>query len=371
MINLLDIDGAAVEYNNKVYFAESASNALYSMDLSTGELIIESLLKSEKKERTYRLAFRYGSQAWFLPWELDVFMHVDLDNLDIEYIKIPYQKRENKVLSNYSPTYPTCCYFSAVKIDEERIFCVPVDVDVFVIINMKTGEIIEFENLINFESEIMWAASCIGNDIYISPYKGDRMVKLNWLTGNVDYINWPYGEGVFCSSMAVDDSIYFAPNTANCLLRYDTQKNIFEEILLGDMYDFGNSYHELCLNEGVLWLIPWRSDYILQYDIQAKSWGKRKKDDEICWPYKTELRCVDSEDKIIFTTCRTGYISVYQKESQKFINYIGRISGGCDFKMISGAVGDFVSEKILALNTYIEMVAKGGYEKQRGVRGDE
>lgn len=311
-----EVDASAVEYKGGIYFIPAYMNALFRLDLQTRRTELLRILGISNKDNTYRNAYRYKEHAYFIPWEIETILYVNLITYEIKKIKIPYKKMNRKGLKIYPHSY----YFSTVKIRDNLIFLTPTGIDTAVLIDMKTKEITLFENIVDVENEVMWGSATIGNSIFISPCVGKRMIELNYISGEYTEHPWIFSPKQYSGMCAKNRKLYFAPNKANNLLSFDIETNTYEKIMIkADLYDEKMSYLELLPMGNLLWILPWWSKYILIYNIVERKWSRIKKDDEICIDYDTEFRIIDYEEKPIFATCRTGYFSIYEKNKFRHI----------------------------------------------------
>ena len=335
-----EIEADAVEYKGNIYFIPSYMNALFSLNLHTRETRLIKILGVSYKANNYRNAFRYKEHAWFIPWETDKILYVNLKTLLIKYFDIPYQRINRYGLNTYPYTY----YFSSLKIDEKYVFLTPTGTDTAVLIDMENQAIKTFDGIIDVKTEILWGSAVFGNCVYMSPCKGNRMISLNFKTGEIKEYPWQYQPMQYSGMCINGNKLYFAPNKADNLLSFDLDSERYEEIPLGDFYKKSASYLELFSFKDSIWLLPWWSRYILIYSLNDKSWSCIRKDDEICTSYDTELRIIDYEIDPIFVTCRTGYVSIYHKDTGLFENLPVRI----DVEDIR----KYVADNIDLINTY-------------------
>lgn len=311
-----EIEADAVEYKDGVFFIPPYINALFRFDLETKQTELVKILGIPNKENMYRNAYKFKNNAWFIPWESKYILYINLDTLHVRFYEIPYKNINSKGLR----TYPHAYYFSSVKIGEKFIFLTPTGTDTAVLINMENSEFKIFEEIIDFEREILWGSAVIGDNVFMSPCSGNRMISLNFKTGEVKSYPWRFDAKQYSGMYAEEDKLFFCPNRANNLLIFDLKREAYEKVYLGELFNENYSYLELIVVDGCLWLLPWFSRYILMYDFNKKEWKYRKKDDEICYINDTEYRMIDYEKAPLFVTCRTGYISKYQKDLKEFIN---------------------------------------------------
>lgn len=329
---VLEIEAAAVEYKGYIYFYQPLINALFRLSLKNANTEFLCFFNNEKVDKPYRNAYRYENYAWFIPWEAEKILCVNLDDLHSEYYSVPFSKKNIRGLS----LYPHAYFPTSGRINEEEIFLVPCGTDTPIIINMKTKKITAYKGVIDVDHEIMWYGICVEDEIWMAPYEGKRLVILNYKTGDVKSFPWMFESMQYSGMLYYDNKIWFAPNNADNMLAFDLKTKEYKKIYMGAYYHENNTYSELRFFDNKIWVVPWRSNKILLYDSKAKEWSSIEKDPEICWPYATELRSIEFEDKLAFVTCRTGFVSIYDPQFCKFINIPVEINQDDIYQKISG-----------------------------------
>ncbi len=354
------VDGSSIKYKEYVYIIESKLNALFRTNIKTGETEYLISLKCKKKEELYRDAYLYKNYAWFIPWMAEQILCINLDTLDCKYYDIPYGKLNEKDIAYSVFTY----FFSSVMLNEKMIFCIPTGTDTAILIDMEQQKIIKYEGIVDVDRENFAYGACDKEWIYMSPYSGDRMVAINYITGKTKEYPWIYSCKEYSGMTCSNGKLWFAPNKADNMLVFDLQEAKFEKIPLGEVYNSEFNYLDIFVHNEILWILPWWSKGILLYDIKTKKWKFREKDAEICWYYDTELRKVHTDDKIMFVSCRTGYISIYDEENDKFDNIPVKVDfDGMRDKIDISAVAESHSysdyryaEKYLGLEKYVQII---------------
>lgn len=313
---VLEIEAAAVEYRGYIYFCQPLTNGLFRLCLEDSRTEFLTFLDIEKANEPFRNAYRYENYAWFIPWEAEEILCVNLDDLHVEYYSIPFSKKNIRGLN----AYPHAYFYTSGRINTEEVFLVPCGTDTPIIINMKTKEIISYKGIVDTESEVMWYGTCVEDEIWMAPYEGRRLIILNYKTGDVRSVLWEFERMQYGGMLYYDNKIWFAPNKADNMLVFDIKTKEYKKIDMGDCYHEEYTYSELRFFNNKIWIIPLKSNLILLYDPILKEWSSMEKDSEICWPYTTGLRSIEFENKLAFVTCRTGFVSIYDPKFCKFKN---------------------------------------------------
>lgn len=313
---IYEIEAAAVEYRGYIYFCQPQTNAFFRINVESEKTEFLCFLHTEKKDEGYRSAFRYKNYAWYIPWQAEAILCVDLETFHMEYYDIPYAKKNDKGLT----TYPFAYFHSSGRINEEEIFLVPTGTDTAVIINMKERDIKAHKGIIDVENEVMWYGTCVGDNIWMAPYEGKRLIIMDYKTGEVKSLPWKYESMQYSGMLYWNNKIWFAPNKADNMLVYDLETKEYEKISMGECYNPDYTYLEIKYYDGKIWILSWWSNNILLYDPEKKEWSSIAKDSEICFFYATEFRNIEYEGEFAFVTCRTGYISIYDKVNKRFKN---------------------------------------------------
>lgn len=366
---------AAIEYKGLIYFCEPQTNALYRVNVRTAKTEFLCFLHSEKRTQPYKSAYRYENYAWFIPWEAEEILCVNLDNLEMERYEIPYIKKNLRCKKKF-PRF--CYYYTSGRICEEKIFLVPSGTDTPVVINMKTKEIIAFKGVVDVEKEIMGYGVCVKDKIWMVPYEGDRILILDYQSGEVESIPWEFECMQYGGMLYHEDKIWFAPHKADNMLVFDLKTKKYDKILMDVYYNVNYSYFELCFYENNIWIVPFESKLILLYNSTSKEWRAFEKDSEICWGYNTGLRVIECRDKLVFATCRTGYVSIYDDESEQFNHIPVRISKEDILKKIENSREEidviaktfrledyYGADMFLGLNIFLEICLRDGNLKER------
>ncbi len=164
-----------VEYKGKIIFSASTMNGLLSLDLDSGEIIFLKVF--EKEDLTYGLyreVFLCGNEAWFIPAKAENFVCVNLDSYEMRYYPVPYDKRKKH---NAMISFIACFMY------EDKIYCVPRNVDTAVRINTISHSIERFDNVIDPFSDITCGGFVINNKFKLFLKNKREEIDIDMLTG--------------------------------------------------------------------------------------------------------------------------------------------------------------------------------------------
>ena len=124
---------AGVEYKNKIYASAVNINGLFQLDLITHELIyLKSFMKEKACFAIHRMAFLYGNEAWFVPQNGIYIAVVNLDTLDVEYLKPPFKKINEDAVSKIGAVY-----YTGNIIEEKYLYLIPTTIDTLLVIDLE------------------------------------------------------------------------------------------------------------------------------------------------------------------------------------------------------------------------------------------
>ena len=133
-----------VEYKGNIYFTLREGKGLFRLDIKNDTIELVAMLDvNYELMPIYQFAGIYNSIAWFIPGGADRIAKINLDSLEIDYIEIPYIKK-------YTPEDDVCYFTSFItgSVYKERFLCCnPRSVDVLLIIDMKTGDIVHLNHV--------------------------------------------------------------------------------------------------------------------------------------------------------------------------------------------------------------------------------
>ncbi len=306
---------AVVEYKGSFYFSGVGVdfNGLYRMNCLTGKT--EYLAPFEKEEECHALhksVYRYENEIWFIPWMGKYIVCVNLETLAMQYYPIPYTN-VNKKGQIYQMAYS-----SSGRFDEYKLYLVPMKYDTVVVIDMKEKTVSPFYNVVDVEHEAMIYGTVDGRELWMIPYVGNRIIRLNLDDGNVKYCDWKYRTDDYYGMLYHEGKIWFAPHKADSVLYLEPKTMEYHTIPLGDLYNEKYLYWEVEYFDEKIWMLPKASSLILYWDCKEKKLHSVCKDKMMCTTHLTGLVRADSEDKFILESGETGCVSIYDGKNHDF-----------------------------------------------------
>lgn len=265
----------AVVVGNYVFFSALDFNALLKMNLLSKK--IEYICRFENETRMQRLhvkAFRYKKQIWFVPLFGNYIACFYLDKNKMEYIEVP--KRITGVLGKDIFWLHTKSdsirpqFFDAGKVNDEMIYLIPATSDAVVILNMKTGDIRPFYDVVNVHKELMGCGTMCGMKLWMAPYIGNELISLDIKTGKKERIKCLYELGYYFGMCSFANKLWFSTQHENMIIVYDTIKGIFETINIENNRNKSQldryMYRDAFFCNGKIWLLPGNAENIVCID---------------------------------------------------------------------------------------------------------
>ena len=270
MINIDIICAAVMEHY--AFISALEINALLRMDLLSGKT--EYVCRFEKETRGLRLhgkAFCYGKQVWFTPLFGEFIACFHTNENRMEYFEVP--KRITGTLGRSTFWLQTddgdiSPAFSDVgRFDDHKLYLVPAVSDTVIILDMKTGSLTPFYDVIHVENELMGCGTVCGNKLWMAPYIGNQLICLDIKTGEVERQNCTCELGCYFGICSLENRLWFSLQDKGRILVYDTIKKQFQR---RDMVELENEspitrykYRDIFSFNGNIWLLPAEAEEVV------------------------------------------------------------------------------------------------------------
>lgn len=270
MINI-DVACAAV-MEDYVFFSALEINALLRMDLLSGKTECVCRFEKEKGSRSlHGKAFCYGKQIWFIPLFGEFIACYHTDRKEMEYFEVP--KRRTGTLgrdtfwlhTNEGDVKPV--FSDAGRFDDHKLYLVPAVSDAVIILDMKTGSLTPFYDVIDVENELMGCGAICGDQLWMAPYIGNQLICLDMKTGEKERHKCTCELGCYFGICALEENLWFSLHDKGRILIYNTLKKQFRRT---DMADPENGsqidpyrYRDIFSFNGNIWMLPAESERII------------------------------------------------------------------------------------------------------------
>lgn len=296
---------AGVEYKDRLYLSGVYVNGLFSCDIHSGRLKYIQLFKEERITRgIHRYAVLYKNEAWFFPEFGENVAVLNLDTMDIIYLKAPYG------------TCTTYKYYSGGYIDETHYFLVPVGVDILPIIDLENKTIEEI-TLENKGEELYLFGFYKDGFIHLHPFNGEDELIINVAKKEVSREKTRYGNGKYLGVYYDRESgnICYSPGHEDNLLIVSGENETKISINRGEKFE-GLLLSWIIRYKDYLFFTGYESDRIIQLNKKTKYlceylMDKREQNDNYYLRF-------DSERYLIITS-ESGYIYIYNNDQKDFM----------------------------------------------------
>ena len=364
---------AGVEYQGRIYVSPLDINGLMEFDLTTQKLsYIKRFVKEEGYLGLHQRAFLYKNKAWFIPKLGQYIAIVDLDILEIDYIEPPY-----KIIKERTNTGIKALYYSGGLIAKRFLYLVPTNTDTFLVIDLETKTLYPYYD-ISIENEIFLNAAYQNEEIYLFPFIGNKMMKLNLYTKEkrIYSLEWFFkmkrkSRQAYINMIYCKGRVWMIPCHADNILSVDLSTQEVEIIPLGNYYDERYTYHDAFLEGDILYVLPLDGEKILKLNIINKKISELYLEEKFLDNNKNRLFRLDSKDKKIFCSTRKSYLFIYDLEKDSYDSIKMDIERNVFLKWLNEETGkkgllrlkelidkDCYIEKILGLECFMEAVEK-------------
>ncbi len=305
---------AGVRYRDKIYFSELYMNGLFSLDINSKKI---SFLKNFAEEKNnfmlFRNAYLYKNIAWFLPWRSRFIVKVNLDTLEMKYFEIPFQKINRKAEQELN-----IAFLSTGVIGKKYLYLVPVNYDMVLLIDMENEKIVTYEKAINIEKNIYTLGTVVDKVLWMIPYKGRQIAKLNLETGQIEYDEWKYEAHSFTGIEAVDGILWCSPDEEKDLIGISINSLKESRIAIPEILKEDLKFNIVC-HEGEMWLLPSKARRLISVNIEThlcKEWSLK---DGVDATEQYGIRKLYVEQgELAFSTTKT--VLLFETEKRKFIS---------------------------------------------------
>lgn len=182
--------------NEKVYFSAWHDRGFYRQDFQTGQCeLLKTFDKEEKNKFLYSQVVYYKNTMWMIPGYGSYLVRIDLETLEMTYISLPEKGKEicdsdGKCFGKFK-----CCYQEG----KTEFWLIPVGYNLFLKIDMITGNISEFselnKNIIFENGTINFGDACfVKDEIWFCPREGNKLVIFDTVTYQFRILEWKYSE---------------------------------------------------------------------------------------------------------------------------------------------------------------------------------
>ena len=308
---------AAVKKNNTIYFSPMYLNGVFSLDLEhENNVKCLGVFKEEDDEKQlYRRAYACDSYIWFVPENATHVARISIETNEIKVYKYGFHKQSKNGMFKYSDSF----------VIENRYLClVPGNTDEVVIVDMETGKEKIIYDVVNPENESYVAGTYTNGAIWLCPFDGDNLIKINIENEHSERYKWGYGNEAYDGVCAVNNVLYFAPHKENVLLSINTD-NLEESTLdISDMKCGDEKFQGIFKINDELWCMPFSAKFFLKYNLKSHKIIKCLENDNRIfqnWEWTTNnFMPVTLQNGFMLASCFIDGILVYDVEDDKFDN---------------------------------------------------
>lgn len=305
---------AGVRYRDKIYFAELYMNGLFSLDLNSKKI---SFLKNFAEEKNnfmlFRSAYLYKNMAWFLPWRSRFIVKVNLDTLEMKYFKIPFKRINRRAEQELN-----VAFLSTGVIGQKYLYLVPVNYDMVLLIDMEKEKIRAYEQTLNIEKNIYTLGTMVEKELWMVPYKGGQVVKLNMETGQIKHDEWKYKAHSFTGIEAVDGILWCSPDEEEDLVGISINSLKESRIPIPESLKEDLKFN-IIYYEGEIWLLPSKARRLVSINTEThlcKEWSGKDGID-VNEQYGIRKLYVE-QGELAFSTTKS--VLLFETEKRKFIS---------------------------------------------------
>ncbi len=303
---------AGVEYKGKIYASAIYINGLFQLDLVTQKVTYIKCFAQEKPYYAiHRAAFLHGNEAWFIPQNGKYIAVVNLDDFNIIYIKPPFRRVNKKAIERINAVY-----YSGGIIANKFLYLVPTNIDTLLIIDLDSKKLYPYYDIPYTDEYFLFGTYSCGS-IYLMPYIGNSIVKINLRTNDRNRYLWKYPFEDYLSLVSNQSQIWVGPYHSKYLLNMDLKTKRIDQITVRECDD-DCIYEQMILKENILFIIPFDGDKILRFELNNKKKVEIDLDDELLVDGKNGFTEIFSEDNLILASYKNNFILVYDKKLENF-----------------------------------------------------
>lgn len=304
---------AGVEYKGKIYASTIGINGLFELDLETKTIeYIKRFSKEKACFAIHRCAFLYGKEAWFIPQNGKYISVVNLDTMEIEYLKPPYRRINEDSVSRINAVY-----YSGNIIKGRFLYLIPANIDAMLLIDLETKKMYPYYDVSKQEDYHAYGEYENGC-IYLFPFNGNRILEVELRTNRRRKLPWRYPVDKYGEIVKCNNKFWFAPLNADHILVLDLQTGEKEKIHLNEYYSVDCLYEQIiCLGSTML-LVPFQADKILMLDVKSKQLSATYLSDDLLNQGKNGFTKIYSENNIILASYSKNVVLIYDRKKEDF-----------------------------------------------------
>ncbi len=298
---------AGAQIDDSIYLSAIGMNGLFEYMVSKNEL--HYLMPFSSEDAAYSLhscAVAYGYDVWFIPQHGRKVAVYNVRNKNLRYIILKYRE----VFESPFDQLPTISYKSVV--EGEYLYILPAAIDSLNVVNMSTGEVTAFYNMIKKGESIVYGAYHEGK-IQAFTSDGNWRIEVDVLSGIISRYEWNYGP---IADIVWNDSVNgFVVGKAG-----EAKIYIFND-------DFSNAEQKTfsdgeCFNGYMkqlgdkIWLYPWESKKIIKLDINT--WKREITDLTPMEDVFLRMRVIYSDSKVAGMATTEGLLFYLDDKSSKW-----------------------------------------------------
>lgn len=304
---------AGVRYKEKIFASAIYINGLFQLDLATSEITyIKSFSKESPSYAMHRTAFLYKNEAWFIPQNGRYIAIVNLDTLEIEYLEPPYQKINKKATLRINAVY-----YSGGIIADRYLYLIPTNIDTLLLIDMENKVLYPYYNITRKDEYFLFGAFA-NESIYLCPYSGNSLIKLNLKTNKRERYTWKYSVGEFLEVACFKNKLYFCPGNSKFILIKDLNSEIEEKIYLNEFYNSKHTYEQIQVYKDKLFFIPFQGNKILELGIPDHQLKTYELPENLLENGSNGFTKLYSEEQMILASYQKGSILIFSEEKDEF-----------------------------------------------------
>lgn len=304
---------AGVEYNGKLYASAVNINGLFELDLVSHKLkYIKSFIKEKACFAIHKMAFLYKNEAWFIPQNGKYITVINLDTLEMQFIKPPFGRINEKAVSMINAVY-----YTGDIIEERYLYLIPTNIDTLLIIDLENKKLYPFYD-ISVEDDFFLFGAYVNENIYLWTRLKNVLMKLNIRTNVREFFQWKYPVEAFGESINYNEKIWRCPFKEEYVLVMDLNAEEIEKIPLNESYDLDCNYEQIQMFDNKMFLVPWQGNKILELDINSKKIFQKYLQEDLLENGKNGFCRMFSKNNVILASYWKNVVLIYDKEHGNF-----------------------------------------------------
>lgn len=303
---------AGVEYQGKLYASAVGINGLFEVDLETGDArYVKSFVREKVCHPIHRCAFLYGKEAWFIPQNGRYLSVVNLETMEIEYVEPPYRRREG----HPDPRFATA-YSCGGIVEGKYLYLVPMAVDALLLVDLEQKKIYPYYGV--SEEGYFVSGGYEKGHVFLFPFIGEKILEINLRTDERKRHPWRYPAEAYGEAVRYENQYWFSPYACSHILAVDAHGKRTDCISLGKFYDRKCQYNYMALQGNQLFLIPFRADRILKWDMESRMLSGIFLEGEALAAGEKGFQKISSEDNLILASRNRHMILIYDRGCDNF-----------------------------------------------------